>query len=253
MNDTPKIEENFLNSSSQKVFKQSWILLLILYILLALIRGIGAFGPENIRILIMVGFIIMWFLPFLFFNKTGWKRIGIRKIQNPLWILWGFLIGGVAALAIFGIGMLFTLNSTEHWFISIINQVMSPEVREMLPFTAVFFITTLPSMILSPIGEELFFRGMIHEVTKEKTNEFHAKVTNSLTFATVHIMHYGFIIEGTNVDFLFGAGSVWFLLMFGLSMLFSICKSRSGSIFPAIIAHSSFNLFMCITAFFILL
>ena len=253
MDDNLKIEENFLNSFSQKVFKQSWILILVLYVLLASIRGIGAFGPENIRILIMVGFIIMWFLPFVFFNKNGRKSVGLTKVKKPLWLLWGFLIGGVAALGIFGIGLLFTIGSTEHWYISIVNQVMSPEMREMLPFVTVFFITTLPSMIFSPIGEELFFRGMIHETVRSKTDEKVATIMNSLAFALVHIMHYGFIIEGSSVSYLFGAGSVWFLLMFALSILFTVCRKKSGSIFPAMIAHSTFNLVMCLTTFFLLL
>ncbi len=252
MNDSQDAEQTLLNRFSLKLFKQPWILIVVLYVILAIIRGFGVFGSENIRILIMIGFILMWFLPFIFYTKSGWKRIGLTKLKNPLWLLWGFLIGGAAALGVFGIGMLFTLNGKEHWFVSIINQAMSPEMRELLPFASVFFITTVPSMIFSPIGEELFFRGMIHETTKEKTNEFHAKVTNSLAFATVHIMHYGFIIEGATIEYLFGSGSVWFLLMFGLSMLFSLCRQKSGNIFSAIIAHSSFNLIMCITTFFIL-
>jgi len=130
---------------------------------------------------------------------------------------------------------------------------MSPEMREMLPFVTVFFITTMPSMIFSPIGEELFFRGMIHETARKNTNEKAAIVTNSLAFALVHIMHYGFVIDGSNVSYLFGAGSVWILLMFALSILFTICRKKSGSIFPAMVAHSSFNLVMCLTTFFILL
>jgi membrane protease YdiL (CAAX protease family) len=248
-----KTEENLSTPQIQKIFKQSWILILILYIFLALIRGLGAFGHENIRMLIMVGFILMWFLPFLFFSKHGRRSIGIKKVENPLWLLWGVLIGSFAAFAILGIGALFTMNNIEHWYISIVNQVISPEMRELLPFVSIFFMTTIPSMIFSPIGEELFFRGMIHETIREKTGEKIATLVNSFAFALVHIFHYGFVLDGTKLQYLVGPGIVWFLLMFTLSVLFTVCRKKSGSIFPAILAHSSFNLVMCITTFCILL
>ncbi len=246
-----KIEENLLYPHIQRVFKQSWILISILYIFLALIRGFGAFGQENIRILIMVGFILMWILPFFFFSKNGRRSIGIKKVEKPLWLLWGVLIGSFAALAILGVGMLFTKNNI-HWYTSIVNQVISPEMRELLPFVSVFFMTTIPSIIFSPIGEELFFRGMIHETIREKTNEKIATLVNSFAFALVHIFHFGFVVEGTTLHYLVGPGIVWFLLMFILSILFTVCRKKSGSIFPAILAHSSFNLIMCLTTFFIL-
>lgn len=253
MENSLKAEKNLLYLKIQTIFKQPWIVILILYVILALVRGFGAFGPEKIRILIMVGFILMWFLPFSFFSKYGRKRIGIKKIDKSMWLLWGFLIGVIAALAVLGIGVLFVTSNVEHWYVSIINQVMSPEIREILPFVSVFFMTTIPSIILSPIGEELFFRGMIHEAVREKTNEKVATIVNSFAFAVVHIFHFGFVVEGTTLQYLVGPGIVWFLLMFILSILFTVCRKKSGSLLPAILAHSSFNLIMCITTFFLLL
>ncbi len=253
MENSLKLEESLLYSKLRTVFKQTWIVIIVLYVILALVRGFGAFGPENIRILIMVGFIIMWFLPFLFFSKHGRKSIGIKKVEKPLWLLWGILVGGISALAILGIGMLFVSANVEHFFVSIINQVMTPEIRDLLPFVSVFFMTTIPSIIFSPVGEELFFRGMIHEAVNEKTNEIIATLVNALAFALVHIFHYGFVIEGSAVRYLIGPGVVWFLLMFALSVTFTVCRKRSGSIIPAIVAHSTFNLIMCITTFFLLL
>ena len=100
MEKNPKVEESLLYSKLLNFFKQPWIVILILYLLLALFRGFGAFGPESIRILIMVNFIIMWFLPFFFFTKFGRKSIGIKKVEKPLWLLWGLLIGGISALVI---------------------------------------------------------------------------------------------------------------------------------------------------------
>ena len=88
----------------QRVFRKSWILCLLLYVIFFIIRGVGCLGPEKIRILILVGFILMWPLPFIFYNRKGWKDIGIKKIEKPLWLLWGLLIGAGAAMIVYFIG-----------------------------------------------------------------------------------------------------------------------------------------------------
>ena len=90
MSTDPKADQTLLYPKLQSVFKQTWIPILILYVLLALLRGFGVFGPENIRMLIMGGFLLMWFLPFLFFSRFGWKSSGLRRVDKPLWFLWDF-------------------------------------------------------------------------------------------------------------------------------------------------------------------
>ena len=165
--------DSILRPKIQRIFPKEWILCIVLYILFFIIRGVGGLGPENIRILLLVGFGLMWPLPFIFYSREGWKTLGIKKIEKPWWILWGFLLGAGAALLVYFIGWGIFGNTNEHWYIKLLNQVISEEDRAWMSTAVLFPIVTLPSIIFSPVGEELFFRGMIHEAFKKSNAVWH--------------------------------------------------------------------------------
>ena len=48
---------------------------------------------------------------------------------------------------------------------------------------------------------------------------------------------------------LLGPAGARMLVMVGLSWLFTLCRQRSGSIWPAVAAHSAFNLVMNVCIF----
>lgn len=246
--------DSVLRPKIQGIFPKTWILCLVLYVLFFIIRGIGSLGPESIRILILVGFILMWPLPFVFYTKSGWKNLGIKKIDKPWWILWGFLLGAGAALLVYFIGWGIFGNTNEHWYISLLNQIISEEDRALMSIGVLFPIVTIPAIIFSPIGEELLFRGMIHEAFKKNEAIWRAGIINSFAFALIHVFHYGIAYQpSTGLEFQPWTGLLWFLLMIGVSGIFTLCREKSGSIFPAMISHSAFNLTMNATIFLFLL
>ncbi|NHJ33438.1 MAG: CPBP family intramembrane metalloprotease [Asgard group archaeon] len=246
--------DTLLRPKVQRIFPKEWILCVILYVLFFTIRGIGALGPESLRILILVGFILMWPLPFIFYSRGGWKALGIKKIEKPWWVLWGFLIGAGAALLIYFIGWGIFGNTNEHWYISLLNQVISEEDRAYMSTGVLFSIVTIPSIIFSPIGEELLFRGMIHEAFRKSGAVWRAGIINSLAFALIHIFHYGITNQPIiGFDFQPWTGLLWFFLMVGVSGIFTLCREKSGSIFPAMISHSAFNLAMNVSIFIFLI
>jgi hypothetical protein len=65
---------------------------LILFIVLGGLRAYGLFGPLSVRMLIMLNFFLMWFLPFIFFTQSGRHAMGLKKVERPLWWLWGLLL-----------------------------------------------------------------------------------------------------------------------------------------------------------------
>jgi len=242
-----------LRPKVKRIIRKNWILIIILYILFFIMRGIGCLGPENLRILILISFGLMWPLPFIFYSRMGWKAIGIRKIQKPLWFLWGFLLGVGAAFLVYFIGWEIFGNTNDHWYMAILDQVISEENRMYIDTTTLFFIATGPAIVFSPIGEEILFRGMIHETAKNSKKIWQGTIINSLAFGLIHIFHYGIAYdasEGLTVHL--WTGLLWFVLMVGVSIIFTLCRERSKSIFPAIVAHSAFNLAMNVTIFLFL-
>jgi membrane protease YdiL (CAAX protease family) len=233
----------------QSLLRRAWIVNLLLFLALAILRGVGLFGPVGVRMLIMLAFFLMWFLPFIFLSKDGRRAIGIRRVEKPLWLIWGLLMGLVGALAIFAVGYAFFGRSEDNWYISIRDSWAIDSSMQQLPMGMLFLIYTLPAMIFSPVGEEFFFRGMIHEGAREAWGPKVGTAMNTLAFGGVHLLHHGLIWDGNGLHVLWVSGLLWVLLMMGMSWLFTQCRQRSGSIWPAVVAHSAFNLGMSVVIF----
>jgi membrane protease YdiL (CAAX protease family) len=237
----------------QSILRRAWVVNLILFFLLACLRGYGLFGPIGVRMLIMLVFFSMWFLPWIFISKSGRLAMGLRRVEKPVWLFWGLLLGLCGALVIFAVGYGLFGKSPDNWYISIRDSwAIDPTMRQ-LPVGLLFLIYTLPAMIFSPVGEELFFRGMIHEGAREAWGPKVATAMNALAFGGVHLLHHGLIWDGNGLRVLWVSGLLWVLWMMGLSWLFTQCRQRSGSIWPAVVAHSAFNLGMSVLIFCFLL
>jgi len=107
-------------------------------------------------------------------------------------------------------------------------------------------------MIFSPIGEELFFRGIVHSSFAASVGERKASYIDSAAFALTHISHFGLVFINQRWQFLFGPTLNWVLAMFLVSMVFIFFKRNSGSLLGAIICHAAFNLGMIYCIFYLL-
>ena len=107
-------------------------------------------------------------------------------------------------------------------------------------------------MIFSPIGEELFFRGIVHSSFAKSIGDEKASLAESSAFALTHISHFGLVFINSQWSFLVVPTLVWVISMFLVSVLFFIMKHYSGSILGAIICHAAFNLGMTYCIFYLL-
>ena len=113
-----------------------------------------------------------------------------------------------------------------------------------------FIISTIMAMTFSPIGEEIFYRGMVHGSFKKDLNDTQASNIDSLAFSLTHLAHFGIVYVNGNWEFLIIPSILWVGLMFFTSKLFYLCRKNSGSLLAAIICHSSFNLVMMYIIFY---
>lgn len=236
-----------------KVFKEAWVLSLILFLLLAGIRAYGILGGSKSDYKpLAIGFIIMWFLPLIFLSKKGRNQIGIKKPKNMRWIILSPLIGAGFAFIVFLIGFLLYGYSGDNWYITVGSSYLGGNALANIPVMKMFIYSTIPAMLFSPIGEELFFRGIINESVKIRWNTKTALIVNSALFGLVHILHHGVLNNGGSVQIFWVSGLIWIVLMFLCSNLFTIIREKTGSLWPAMVAHAFFSLTMNITIFFIL-
>ena len=94
------------------------------------------------------------------------------------------------------------------------------------------------------IVEELLYRGQIHQDFVSKFGNNKASIIDSLAFTIVHLAHFGIIYNSGIWQILYIPAFLLLLLMFLTSRMFFSCKSKSESIYGAILSHAGFNLAM---------
>ncbi|OOG77284.1 CPBP family intramembrane glutamic endopeptidase [Algoriphagus sp. A40] len=190
--------------------------------------------------------------PFIFLSEYGRRKIGLSKPVGYRGLLIAFAAGLGASLLLFWIGEGLYGTSYENWYVYIgksynIPAGISPNDKQIL-----FLIMALVGMTFSPIGEELFFRGIVHSSFANSIGEKYASVVDSSAFSLTHISHFGLVFIAGNWDFYTIPALIWVGAMFLVSLLFIQFKKQTGSILGAIICHSAFNLGMIYSIFYLL-
>jgi len=244
--------ENELKPFWSKIFNFNWKFGLFLVLLIciprfALVLHANATANYGYIGLIML---ISAIAPFLFLSKYGLKKIGVRKPKTKRWLVIGFIIGVVFSVSLYFLGEALYGKSYENWYSYIGKSYNIPNEIDQQSKLVMFSIMALTGMLFSPIGEELFFRGIVHSSFANSVGNRKASLIDSSAFALVHISHFGLIFIDHRWAFLIGPTLIWVLSMFCVGILFYICSKYAGSILGAIICHAAFNLGMIYCIFY---
>jgi uncharacterized protein len=190
-------------------------------------------------------FLIMWLMPFVLLTKAGRKQIGIKKPQNYWWVVTGFLAGmGCCGVMYLMAAWLFGIN-THHWLVYISGTYTQlPTVMTDTDRFIFFLVYSAISMTFSPVGEELFYRGIVHENFAADVGDTTAAFADSAAFALVHLAHFGIVYSGQHWQLLYLPALFWVVFLFGTCLVFYFSRRKSGSILGAIASHAGFNLAM---------
>jgi len=191
-------------------------------------------------------------LPFVFLNKYGQKGIGITKTQKYGWLLGAFVAGMTFSVLLHFLGQGLYGDSYDNWYAYIGKSYHIPTVISSSDKMVLFSITALTGMLFSPIGEELFFRGIVYSSLEKSIGDRMAVIIESAAFAITHIAHFGLVYIDGQWNLLIIPMLIWVLGMFGVSLLFLYYKKRSESIWGAVICHAGFNLGMIFCIFYLM-
>ncbi|MDQ8203898.1 CPBP family intramembrane glutamic endopeptidase [Pelagicoccus sp. SDUM812003] len=219
-------------------------LMIVFSILFSLARGFGMNGPGYLRPILPLSFIIMMALPWVLLGPEGRRRCGLRGSEKKSHYLSALLFGGLAAFlcgvfgyALFGIG-------TNNWYVTIANSYRGMVDTSGFSLLQLHLMFTLPAIFFSPLGEEIFFRGVLQTTLEEKMSDSLSTAIECVFFGLIHLFHHGLTYSGGQFSLLPLSGALWVLLMAGVAFLFAYLRKRSGSILPAIAGHAAFNLCM---------
>ena len=205
----------------------------------------GSYGATSLI------FISMWLVPFLLLKRDGRKQIGICKPKKYQWLIYAFVLGMVAAAIGYFIATFIYSHAIENWYVYISKSYrITPNQLQGSNRSIYFAIFAGTSMIFSPIGEELLYRGLIHESFVPQFGENKASIIDSSAFALTHLAHFGFVYTAGKWQFFLVPALLWVIFMFLTSRLFYFFRKKSGSIYGALLGHAGFNLTMTYFIFY---
>ncbi|TAE40517.1 MAG: CPBP family intramembrane metalloprotease [Runella slithyformis] len=190
--------------------------------------------------------------PFIFLSKYGRKKIGLTKPTKYNWLLIALISGLFASTLLYFLGQTLYGNSYENWYNYIGKSYKIPTSINPNDKKILFAVMAFTGMTFSPIGEELFFRGIVHSSFAKSIGEKRASIVDSSAFALTHISHFGLVFINNKWDFFTVPTIIWVMSMFVVSIIFFTFKRHSGSILGAIICHSAFNLGMIYSIFYLI-
>ena len=168
----------------QKIFPFNWKFGLLLVIIVCVPRFIlvlyanttGSYGSIGIIMLVSA------LVPFIFLNKYGRQKIGIKKPGNYSWLLAAFAAGIAFSLLLYFLGTDLYNDSYENWYKYIGKSYKIPAEISPADRSTLFIVVAITGMIFSPIGEELFFRGIVHSAFAASVGNGKASMADSFSF-----------------------------------------------------------------------
>jgi membrane protease YdiL (CAAX protease family) len=196
--------------------------------------------------------IISALIPFVLLTKSGLGQLGLTKPKSFFRLIFAFISGLLFSLLLCYLGKLLWGNTYSNWYEYIGKSYNIPMEMARHDKTILFSITALTGMIFSPIGEELFFRGIVHLSFAKSIGETKASIVDGSAFAMTHISHFGLVYVNRQWNFLIIPTLIWVLSMFSASVMFFVFKRYSSSISGAMICHAGFNFGMIYSIFYLL-
>jgi len=178
-------------------------------------------------------------LVLLLVNPERRKELGMCKFAARWWIAavgGGLLLGAGAALI-----NRFVLPPSWDW-IRAMDRTLLPEAwKRAVPFLAAEVGLALIGGVLTPLAEELFFRGLLWRVWREGMGGVAVLVLQALLFAFLHLAHTGVEVL-PRFAVTPGLAANIFVSTFAGGVFFGVLRMRSGSVWPAVLAHAAVNL-----------
>jgi membrane protease YdiL (CAAX protease family) len=234
------------------LFKFNWVFGLLLILAVCIPRFILVLGSNrtgnygSISIIMIISAIA----PFVFLSKYGREKIGITKPGNYQWLFYSFISGILLATILFLLGYGLYSDTVNNWFVYIGKSYnISESITEREKFIY-FLIFAGTGMIFSPIGEELFFRGIVHSCFAASVGDRKASIIDGLAFSLTHLSHFGFVYLSGEWKILIMPSLLWVSGMFVSSIVFFQCKKKTGSLLGAALSHAGFNLAMIYFIFY---
>lgn len=227
-----------------------WPWALLVAVLLAGVRAAGLWGGKAWAPLLPLGFVGMTLLPWWWLDAGQRAEMGWQRAQGRWVYLKAAALGLGLSLAVFLVFLAAFGLGPDHAYVTV-AETFRRQVPAGLGLPVLFVMFTLPAMLFSPVGEEVFFRGLLPWTLSARFGQRWATALECAMFGTVHLLHHGLIFHAATGELTLRplSGGLWVICMMGVAWMFSRVRQRSGSLFPAMLCHAAFNLGMAACLF----
>lgn len=165
------------------------------------------------------------------------KDLGFCRFRPRWWFI--SILGGFAAgLTIAAINHL--LIPSCDWILAM-DESLIPDAWRALPFGLTEVGLAVIGGVLTPLAEEFFFRGLLMTAWRKRIGEWTLLIVQALIFGFLHLAHAGVEIFPRPSIYPGLAANIFVTTLLG-GFLFGLVRLRSGSIWPAVMAHAAVNL-----------
>lgn len=228
--------ESFFNQSpwSWKEFIKLLILVLVLipfFVEYLLMNYLSKSFQNDLYAGTLVGFIMsIIFMCGLYLIALKTKRLALHEVGLNCFPkkYWGPIAGWTIVLIVVSILLVMLMALMG---IGVENSKTESIQSQVTPLN--FLIAFVSASIISPVYEEVFYRGFIYRLLRSKLGIVAGMIISSFIFMIVHIPTYNVL----PVTFVSG-------------LVFSWTYEKTGSVIPSIIIHGTFNgIALILTAF----
>ncbi|QDP42073.1 CPBP family intramembrane metalloprotease [Radiobacillus deserti] len=188
----------------------------LLYYLLNEVIQNDLYTGTSIGLVMAIVFTTSVYLVALKPHQLGWDEVGVRSFSKQYWIR---MLGWTILLIVASISIVAIMDVLQ---IGIDNHKTKSLKQDMNGFT--FSIGFISAAIISPVYEEIFYRGFLYKWFRAKWGVGIGLVASSIIFTLVHIPTYNTL----PINFLSG-------------LIFAWTYEKTGSIVPAILIHGTVN------------
>lgn len=150
-------------------------------------------------------------------KNLSWKEVGLQRFPKSYWgptIGWTIVLITSTILISFVFELLFQIGTDNSKTESLQTRLSSIN----------FFIAFVSAAVISPIYEEIFYRGFLYRWFRSKYGLFTGMFVSSFIFMIVHIPTFN------TLPYTFLAG-----------LIFAWTYEKTNSVYPAIFIHALFN------------
>lgn len=217
----------------KRTIHQDWQSTLLLFILIAIVHFVAAFlKSPSLTFVGLAGFTVV---SLLFVRKSNWGDINLKRPSHMLVILWGLIGAMLLVVGSFGVLHLTVGYSFANYFvITAKSQIVYGVINkynawQYFPIAAIGFCT------MSPLTEELFFRGVLLKSLESRSSALKANMIQGVLFGLIHLAYmwvweFTWVLLYTMVPFIILAG-----------VLYGWVSQRTGSVFSSMLVHAFYN------------